>query len=149
MRFFCFIKGLLSDFLYKLELGKKQTLLTDTPAQETWDIPYAPQPEFSWVDSDSVLDTMDPLDVPTLLLKEGEQWVLIIEYDFLDIPSWLEWDQKIRKLSVVQMGGKSSPLILDPDALARVFVDRVRRMLLVTGAHKERISHFISVITRD
>ena len=144
------VKGFLTEAAYKLRLGK----VSEPPPEElsVQDLPPLPEPR-------SVSHLLDPdndpaatrgkLDAPTAILKDGDQWILMVEYTFRDIVSWVEWDTHTKVLSVVQMGGGAAELMLDPDALETIFTEKVRRMLLVMGTEKENITHFVSVIVRD
>ncbi len=99
---------------------------------------------------DPALEENGRLDAPTLLLNEGNQAVLIIEHDFRDIPSWVEWDRKGWRLSLALMGGGLLELPLTSETLAQAPVEGIKRLLLVTGStEKDRISHFVAIITRD
>jgi hypothetical protein len=61
----------------------------------------------------------------------------------------VEWDRKTWVLSLALMGGGLQELPLNPEALASVSIDRIRRLMLVTGKTKEKISHFVAIIARD
>lgn len=146
------LKALFIDFLYNYGIGKKGES-APAPAQ-IWEKPQnwwgVADGETSQTSSgDLVLEEVGKLDAPTLLLNEGNQAVLIIEHDFRDIPSWVEWDRKDRTLSLALMGGGLLELPLSPEALENALIDRIRRLLLVTGNTTEKISHFVAIITRD
>ena len=93
--------------------------------------------------------TTGRIDVPTLLLNEEQHMVLVVDYDFEDIPSWVEWDAKLKKLSVVQMGGAAAELALSIPANMNASLTQIQRMMLVTGRYDRRNGHYVSFIIRD
>ena len=93
--------------------------------------------------------TSGPVNAPTLWLHEDPHIVLLVDYDFEDFPSWVEWDRKAHKLFVVQMGGAAAELALDVPANENMSATGIHRLLLVTGRRERRNSHFVSFIVRD
>ncbi len=89
------------------------------------------------------------VNAPTLWLHEDPHIVLLVDYDFQDFPSWVEWDRKARKLFVVQMGGDAAELALDVPANQNMPTGDVHRLMLVTGRQDRRNAHFVSFIIRD
>lgn len=153
MTIFRNLKALLIDFLYKYGIGKSGGA---TPAAhpEAWETPQecwgsAEGPVDRGASEGLILEESGKLDVPTLLLHEENQAVLIIAHDFRDIPSWVEWDRKSWKLSLALMGGGIVELSLGAEALESTLIHGIKRLLLVTGNTKEKISHFVAIITRD
>jgi len=146
------LKTLLTPLLYKLGLGKSDVSDERKPAprHDWWD---TPKPGNTETATDALTFELEGttgfLDVPTLLLVENNQVVLIVDHEFKDIPSWVEWDRTWQKLSIVQMGGALAELALGPEILREAEIDKVRRLLLVTGPTENRLSHFVSIIIRD
>lgn len=130
------LKTILTHLLYKLGLGKKK------PAETAWAAaPAVP---------DRPHGTTGLLEVPTLLLTEDDKVVLMVDYDFADFPSWVEWDMQARTLSVVQMGGASAQLALTmPMQQLGALNDKTMRLMLITGRHERRNGHYVSFIVRE
>lgn len=130
------LKTILTDFLYKLGLGKRKT---DSAA------PSVPEAETARPHGTTGL-----LEVPTLLLTEDDKIVLMVDYDFADFPSWVEWDMQARTLSVVQMGGAAAQLALTmPMQQLGALNDRTMRLMLITGRYERRNGHYVSFIVRE
>ena len=160
--FFRLLKAFLTWILYKLGLRKKvydhDSLNAPATAEEPEPWWAAGQDKhghdkpFSAGDDDLSFELEGAngrIDAPTLLLEDNGQAVLIVEFDFRDIPSWVEWDRTWQKLSIAQMGGALAELPLGPEVIRASSIDRVKRLLLVTGTGESKISHFVSIIIRD
>lgn len=132
------LKTILTDFLYKLGLGKRK------PVSES------PAPPETIPETVKQHGTTGLLEVPTLLLTEDDKIVLMVDYDFADFPSWVEWDMKARTLSVVQMGGAAAQLALTmPMQQLGALNDKTMRLMLITGRYERRNGHYVSFIVRE
>lgn len=129
---FSIIKNLCNALLLRLGLRR-----ADSPA-----------PVMAAAGPDRPHGTTGRLDVPTLLLNEDSHMVLIVDYDFEDIPSWVEWDARMKKLSVVQMGGAAAELALGIPAGLNASFETMQRLMLVTGRFERRNGHYVSFIVR-
>ncbi|MDB5492223.1 MAG: hypothetical protein JWO78_2072 [Micavibrio sp.] len=129
------VKTLLKSFLYKLGVRKPETGLSP------------PDPVIQ--EETRKHGTTGLLEVPTLMLCENEKVVVIVDHDFMDFPSWVEWDVKESKLSVVQMGGDYAELALNMAGHHAATVMRTQRLMLVTGRFDRRNGHYVSFIVRD
>lgn len=101
------------------------------------------------VKHERVHGTTGLVNAPALWLHEEKHIILLIDYDFEDFPSWIEWDRKARKLFLIQMGGAAAELPLDVPANENMPASDIHRLLLVTGRHERRNAHFVSFIIRD
>jgi hypothetical protein len=101
------------------------------------------------VEKERVHGTTGLVHAPALWLHEDRNIVLLVDYDFEDFPSWVEWDRTTRKLFVVQMGGAAAELPLEVPANENMPARDIHRLLLVTGKHERRNAHFVSFIVRD
>jgi hypothetical protein len=129
------LKALLTDFLYKLGLGKKESIApAPAPAENEWARPHG---------------TTGLVEAPTLLLTEDDKIVLMVDYDFADFPSWVEWDTKSRKLLIVQMGGAAAELALTMPLHQIGSIGTTKRLMLITGRYERRNGHYVSFIVRE
>lgn len=132
------LKTILTNLLYKLGLGKRKSTPSGTAAPDAETEPARPH------------GTTGLLEVPTLLLTEDDKVVLMVDYDFADFPSWVEWDMQARTLSVVQMGGASAQLALTmPMQQLGALNDKTMRLMLITGRYERRNGHYVSFIVRE
>lgn len=129
------VKTLLKSFLYKLGVGKPEA----GPSR----------PEAVIQEEARKHGTTGLLEVPTLMLCENDKVVVIVDHDFMDFPSWVEWDVKESKLSVVQMGGDSAELALSMVNPHAGTLMKARRLMLVTGKFERRNGHYVSFIVRE
>ena len=83
-----------------------------------------------------------------VIVKE-ERIVLVVDQDFEDIPSWVEWDIGLNKLSVAQMGGSTAALnsLVPLDELDRF--KQLDRILLIARYQGQRIVHYLTFLTRE
>lgn len=134
MTFLSNITKCLISLLQKLGLRKRDSFVSTVQTTQEPVRPYG---------------TTGRLDVPTLLFSDGPHLVLIVDYDFEDIPSWVEWDSRLKKLSVVQIGGAAAELPLGIPANVNAPIDETQRMMLVTGRYERRNAHFVNFIIRN
>jgi hypothetical protein len=129
------VKALLKSFLYKLGVREQETG------------PSLPEPVIQ--EETRKHGTAGLLEVPTLMLCENDKVVVIVDHDFMDFPSWVEWDVKESKLYVVQMGGDYAELALNLAGHHAATLMRTQRLMLVTGRFERRNGHYVSFIVRD
>lgn len=124
------IKDLLRKLLYKLCIWRK-----------------VDDEETSFSADDTVLSPQGVngvLDVETALLFEDDRVVLMVDYDFVDMPSWIEGDAETKAVSIVQMGGAVAQLKLELPEQERQRWSYLSRIALVSGTGAEKMMHYIS-----
>ena len=89
------------------------------------------------------------INADALFVKENNKLALVVDHEFDDVPSWVEWDLRQQKLRVMEMGGdivELNTLIEKKDAEDfRGF----KSLYLVTNHGEQKIRHTVSLITRD
>ena len=48
------------------------------------------------------------IEVDAALVIKEDKAVLVVDQEFKDIPSWIEWDTSLNTLSITQMGGATA-----------------------------------------
>jgi hypothetical protein len=87
---------------------------------------------------------------PMLALKDGKL-VVVVDYMFEDVPSWIEWDQEREILSITQMGGQMDEMKVAIRKDHYDVLEQTRKVLLVSNDNKgndEKIVHYLSLLTR-
>lgn len=89
------------------------------------------------------------IQTDALFVKEKDKLALVVDHEFDDVPSWLEWDVKDKKLSIMQMGGDIAQLntIMSKED-ADEFKD-FKSLYLVSNTGKEKIRHTVSMIVKN
>ncbi len=126
------INDLLIKFMYKLCIWRRSRD-SDSEALET--IGDVPTQGFNGV-----------LDVESALLFENNNAVLSVDYDFLDMPSWVEGNLETGALSVVQMGGDVATLKVELPKNAKENWQNLQQIILVTRFNTEKLMHHLSFV---
>jgi hypothetical protein len=82
-----------------------------------------------------------------LVIKEDKA-VLVVDQEFKDIPSWIEWDSSLNTISITQMGGATASLntFIPPEAIVKL--EEINRILLIARYHGRRVVHFLAFVAR-
>lgn len=87
---------------------------------------------------------------PMVALKDGKL-VVVLDYMFEDIPSWVEWDNERQVLSITQMGGQMDEVKVKIRKDYYETLEKSRKVLLVSNDNKEndeKIVHYVSFLAR-
>lgn len=111
----------------------------------------APAPEQPTASKD-VTGYNGDLDADAVLLFEEDRIILSIDYDFPDVPSYVEFDLGNNHIQVVQQGGDVatlSQLKLPKDEHERLSPITSIALLTGTGARAEKLVQMVSVIVKQ
>lgn len=128
------IKEFLNCFLYFLGIKKK-------PDGGDRSLQPAEAPVYA---GPQIIDSAN-----AILMHHNDNVALVVDHDFKDVPSWIEWDCGQNKLAIAQMGGTITELQvkLQKEELDR-YKDR-KRLYLVVTQNGEKIIHSLSFIVRE
>lgn len=84
---------------------------------------------------------------PLVGLKDGHL-IVVVDHIFADVPSWVEWDQDRKTMSIMQMGGRVEEVRIDINPEHYEVLQLARKLLLVSNDNKERIVHYVQFIAR-
>lgn len=137
------INILLTPVRYIIDICKPSKTIDDlikeaedeTPANEKY--PYAPF---------SGQAQTERLEAEAAILFEDDRIVLTVEYNFKDVPSWVEGDASTRNISVMMMGGGTVVLQLPLPANETERLQTTKYMVFVTGTESKKLMHNISFI---
>lgn len=92
--------------------------------------------------------TNGPIRADVLVLEENGRVIMVVDYDFLDIPEWVEWDVSRNIIGIVQMGGAIAELksVIPPEKEA--IFRSVPNILLATRFEGQRVAHSIYMVVR-
>ncbi len=128
------IKAILDCCLDKLRLTTKDT---------------APDVKESPIERPTYAGPQIITNADAVFLHHNDNVVLVVDHEFKDVPSWVEWDTGQKKLAVAQMGGTITELatsIKDEDLAA---YKARKKIHLVANYGGEKIIHQLSFILRD
>lgn len=84
---------------------------------------------------------------PIMGIKDG-YLVMVVQYTFDNIPSWVEWDNERKTVTITEMNGDINEADID---LKSEHVDRlnnVHKLLLVSNNNEEQIIHYVQFLAR-
>jgi hypothetical protein len=112
--------------------------------QKEEDIPPAPQ-----VPEKPLVGTNGPIDAEILVMRDGNRVVMVVDYDFQDIPEWVEWDVSRNVIGVVQMSGAVAEIksVIPPEKSA--MFRETSHLVLATRFEGRRMMHSIYLVVRD
>lgn len=91
----------------------------------------------------NVKGTNGKIETDAVVLKQGDNLVVVLDYDLGDMPSSIEWDKNNKSMSIVQNGGEIANLdaIIPPEE--STLLDIFKRLILVTRVGDDRVSHMV------
>ena len=99
-------------------------------------------------DENETQEGIKTIDVDGLFVKENDNLALVVDYEFDDVPSWVEWDTDKNEISIVQMGGDAAVLEskINPEDIEEL--RKSKRLYLVSNQNEEKISHYVTFVVR-
>jgi len=89
------------------------------------------------------------IDANGVIAREDNKMALVIDYEFGDVPVWVEWDIDLKQISIAQNGGAVAILnTVLSEKEARDF-ENTDKLLLCTNIGQERIVHTIPLLLRS
>lgn len=80
-------------------------------------------------------------------IKDG-YLVVILDHQFNDVPSWMEWDAERKIASITHLGGNTDEVEADiKDEHVYALID-AKRVLLASNSNDKKIVHFVPFIAR-
>ena len=89
------------------------------------------------------------LDAEAAILFEEERVILSIEYDFADMPIWIEGVEEGGIIRVGQASGDTADLSLALPLLSKKQLQSTKRIALITGKYSEKILQYIRFTFRE
>lgn len=88
------------------------------------------------------------IEKEAIFALENNELVVIVDHNFEEIPSWIEWDYERKTVSIVQQKGH----IEEAEAkLTESFIAKLKdknKLLLVSNDNDKKIVHFLPFILR-
>ncbi|MCB9963631.1 MAG: hypothetical protein H6855_01170 [Rhodospirillales bacterium] len=89
------------------------------------------------------------IDAEGVIAREKDKIALIIDYEFADLPVWVEWDVDLQQISIAQNGGAVAILnTILTEKQAKDF-ESTDKLLLCTNIGEERVVHTLPLILRN
>lgn len=83
------------------------------------------------------------------VVKKDDRIVMAVDYDFGDVPTWVEWDADVNQFSVAQNGGAVAHMA------SNVSTDNVRRLkdigrlMFISNVGGAKNAHLIPFVVRE
>ncbi|MCB9990569.1 MAG: hypothetical protein H6867_04200 [Rhodospirillales bacterium] len=84
-----------------------------------------------------------------VFLHHNDNIALVVDHEFEDVPSWIEWDEGQGKIIVAQMGGTITEIETKIPAKELEEYKEQKRLYLIANYGGEKIIHHLSFIVRD
>lgn len=126
------INEFLTCFLYKIGVRK------DTSRENEGISPEASPPPPRLV-----------TDAHALLVHLDGHVALVVDHEFEDVPSWIEWDIGRKRISIAQMGGTVTELDTALDKKEMEEYREKKKIHLVARYGGEKIVHSLALIIRE
>lgn len=89
------------------------------------------------------------LDAEAAILFEDERVILSVEYDFTDMPIWVEGIEEGQIIRIAQASGDTADLKLTLPLLNKEELLKTKRIALITGKYTERILQYVRFTFRE
>jgi hypothetical protein len=96
-----------------------------------------------------LVGTNGPIEAEVLVMREENRVVMVVDYDFEDIPEWIEWDVGRGVIGIVQMGGAVAEVksVIPPEKSA--MFKETTHLVLATRFEGRRMMHSIYLVVRS
>ena len=122
----------LRNLLYKIGIGSPP----EEPRKEAPAYVSQPKARFGKIDGEAIF-----------AMKDG-YLVVILDHQFDDVPSWIEWDAERKIVSITHLGGDMDEVSAD---IKEEHVDALidaKRVLLASNQNDKKIVHFVPFLAR-
>ena len=75
--------------------------------------------------------------------------VLVVDHDFLDIPSFVEWDKSRKSLGIAQMGGAVAEVKANLPREMNEPLSATRTIMLMTRYNGNDVAHKLNLMVHD
>ena len=89
------------------------------------------------------------IDADGIIGREKDKIALVIDFEFGDIPTWVEWDVDLKQISIAQNGGAVAILKTVLSEKEAKDFESTDNLLLCTNIGEERIVHTIPLLLRS
>ncbi len=92
--------------------------------------------------------TQGRIEAESLVLKQGDHLIMVIDYDLGDMPSWIEWDIGTSLMYIIQSGGSVAQMeaIIPPEEASQL--EKFKRLILVTKVGEEKVTHMVPFLIK-
>ncbi len=133
---------LLTVVRYIMSIGRKDMDVDDILAEAEAAGDYIAYPYEAF----PVRTEIERLEAEAAILFENDRIILTVDYDFLDVPSWVEGDGETRNISIAMMGGGTVILKLPLPMGEIERIKQTKYMVFVSGTGNAKLMHNISFI---
>lgn len=96
-----------------------------------------------------LVGTHGRLSADVVLLIQNGHVVLVVDHEFTDIPSFIEWDRSRKSLGVAQMGGAVAEVKANLPAEMNGPLNESRTILLMTRFNGAKVAHKLNLMVHD
>lgn len=122
----------LRNLLYKF-IGKPASVVEVPPEEVRY---HTQEPQTTKIDGEAVFG-----------IKDGHL-VVIVDHQFSDMPSWVEWDAGRKMVNITQISGDMGEVPADiKDVHFEALMD-MKKVLLVSNDNAQKIVHFVPFLAR-
>ena len=131
----------ISSLLHRL-LTYCRYILGGTPSAPA----KAVEPELK---EEKLIGTHGRLSADTVLMIQNGHVVLVVDHDFLDIPSFVEWDKSRKSLGIAQMGGAVAEVKANLPREMNEPLSATRTIMLMTRYNGNDVAHKLNLMVHD
>jgi len=110
--------------------------------------PAKEKPKLEPVYEEYTQPKFNKIDVEPVLALKNDHLVMVMEYEFKNMPSWVEWDNDRQVVTIAHMNGDvdEAPLELDEEHIT--MLGEQKKVLLVSNDNTKKIMHAVKFIAR-
>lgn len=88
------------------------------------------------------------IDIEPILALKNDHLVMVLQHQFSNIPSWVEWDNERQVVTIAHMNGDidEAPLELKEEHIS--MLGEQKKILLVSNDNANKIMHAVKFISR-
>ncbi len=114
------------------------------------DRPDAPAPVAEPVREETpLIGSHGRLTADTVLMVQNGHVVLVVDHDFLDIPSFVEWDRSRKSLGIAQLGGAVAEVKANLPREMHEPLSGTRTIMLMTRYNGADVAHKLNLMIHE
>ena len=89
------------------------------------------------------------IEADSMIGREGGKIAIAVDFEFGDVPSWVEWDVDLKQVSIAQHGGAVAILETDLGEKEASDFENTSDLMFCSLVEGERVIHRIPLILRN
>lgn len=101
------------------------------------------------IKEESIVGTTGRVSAELAVVRRGGKVVMAVDYDFGDVPTWVELDVELRQFAVAQNGGAVAHMTSKMSVKDAHEIADIKRMMIISNVNGEKNAHMVPFVVRE